>query len=243
MQNVFRFRVNSFATDFSGNSTAVSTGAVPTGMNFRILNNDGGDITFFQVDHNGHIRLTPHSQPSGGGQNSYCLDIRANNQQGLGNALRFTNTDTTIAAGQLCGAIEFASNDTNAQNNGLLGEIRVKAESTNPVHGTMSFRMAGTEHITIEGLDNNIGIHRNDPQFPLDVVGDALFDGKVCVSNDRSGFIDANNSAALQVTGNSDAESMLNITRFGNLSNNYPNLVLTKNNKGSASGNTASPTD
>ena len=243
MQHVFRFRVNSFATDFSGNSTAVSTGAVPTGMNFRILNNDGGDITFFQVDHNGHIRLAPHSQPSGGGQNSYCLDLRANNQQGLGNALRFTNTDTTIGAGQLCGAVEFASNDTNAQNNGLLGEIRVKAESGNPVHGTMQFRMAGTEHITIEGLDNHIGIHRSDPEFPLDVVGDALFDGKVCVSTDRSGFIDANNSAALQVTGNSDAESMLNITRFGNQAGNYPTLVLTKNHSGTAAGNTACPND
>jgi len=243
MKNVFRFRVNSFATDFSGNTTAVSTGAVPTGMNLRVLNNDGGNVTFFQVDHNGHIRLTPHSQPTGGGQNSYCLDIRANNQQGLGNALRFTNTDTTIATGQLCGAIEFASSDTNAQNSGLLGEIRVKAESGNPVHGIMQFRMAGTEHITIEGLDNNIGIHRTDPQFPLDVVGNALFDGFVCVSNDRSGFVDANGNAALQVTGNSDAESMLNITRFGNQSGSYPTLVLTKNHNTSASGNTACPND
>ena len=243
MQQVFRVRVNSFATDFTGSTTAVSTGAVPGRMNMRVLNEDGGHVMFFEVDHNGHIRLTPHSQPTGAGQNSHCLDLRANNQNGLGNALRFTNTDTTIATGQLCGSIQFASNDTNAQNSGLLGEIRVVAESGNPVHGIMRFRMAGTEHITIEGLDNHIGIHRTDPQFPLDVVGNTLIDGSLCVSNDRSGFIDANNSAALQVTGNSDAESMLNITRFGNQSNSYPTLVLTKNHNSAASGNTACPND
>ena len=243
MQQVFRVRVNSFATDFTGSTTAISTGAVPGRMNMRVLNEDGGHQMFFEVDHNGHIRLTPHSQPTGAGQNSHSLDIRANNQNGLGNARRFTNTDSTIGTGQLCGAIEFASNDSIAQYSGLLGEIRVKAESGNPVHGIMQIRMAGTEHITIEGLDNHIGIHRTDPQFPLDVVGNALFDGSVCVSNDRSGFIDANNSAALQVTGNSDAESMLNITRFGNQSGSYPTLVLTKNHNTAATGNTACPND
>jgi len=241
--NVFRFRVNSFATDFSGNSTAVSTGAIPTGMNLRVLNNDGGNVTFFQVDHNGHIKLTPHAQPAGAPQNAYCLDIRANNTNGASNFLRFTETDSTIAAGAYIGGIQFASQDTNAVNSGLLGEIRVSAESGNPVHGIMGIRMAGTEHITIEGLDNHIGIHNSDPSFPLDVVGNALFDGLVCISSDRAGFIDANGNAALQVTGNSQADSMVNITRFGDSLNNYPTLVLTKNHNTSASGNTACPND
>lgn len=239
MLNIFRLRVNSFATDFSGNSTAVSTGAVPTGMNLRLLNNDGGNVTFFQVDHNGHIRLTPHANPSGGSQNAYCLDIRANNTNGASNFLRFTETDSTIAAGAYIGGIQFASQDTNAVNNGLLGEIRVSAESGNPVHGIMGIRMAGTEHITIEGLNNHLGIHRSDPEFPLDVVGDALFDGKVCISTARSGFIDANESGSLQVTGNTNATSMVNITRFGNQTGNYPTLVFTKNHNSAAAGNTA----
>tara|TARA_Y100000401_G_scaffold24054_1_gene16484 strand:+ start:1300 stop:4134 length:2835 start_codon:yes stop_codon:yes gene_type:complete len=243
MLNVCRFRVNSFATDFSGNTTAVSTGAIPTGMNLRVRNNDGGNITFFQVDHNGHIRLTPHAQPSGAPQNAYFLDIRANNTNGTGNFLRFTETDTTISSGRFIGGIQFASADANAQNSGLLGEIRVSAESGNPVHGIMHFRMAGTEHITIEGLDNHIGIHRSDPEFPLDVAGNALFDGSVCISTARSGFIDANDSAALQVTGSSNASSMVNITRFGDNAGNYPTLVFTKNHNTSASGNTACPDD
>ncbi len=237
--NVFRFRVNSIATDFSGNSTAVSTGAVPSALNLRLLNNDGGNVTFFQVDHNGHIRLTPHANPSGGSQNAYCLDIRANNTNGTSNFLRFTETDSTIAAGRFIGGIQFASADTNAVNSGLLGEIRVSAEAGNPVHGIMGIRMAGTEHITIEGLNNHLGIHRSDPEFPLDVVGDALFDGKVCISTARSGFIDANESGALQVTGNTNATSMVNITRFGNQTGNYPTLVFTKNHDSSAGGNTA----
>jgi hypothetical protein len=241
MQNVLRFRVNSFATDFSGNSTAVSTGAVPTGMNLRVLNNDGGNVTFFQVDHNGHIKLTPHAQPSGSPQNAYSLDIQANNTNGTGNFLRFTETDTTISAGRFIGGIQFASADTNAQNNGLLGEIRVSAESGNPVHGIMGIRMAGTEHITIEGLNNHLGIHRSDPEFPLDVVGNALFDGNVCISTDRAGFINANGNAALQVTGNTDTESMVNITRFGNVTGNYPTLTFTKNHSTSGAGNTACP--
>ena len=239
MLNTFRFRVNSFATDFSGNTTAVSTGAVPTGMNLRLRNNDGGNVTFFQVDHNGHIKLTPHAQPSGSPQNAYSLDIQANNTNGTGNFLRFTETDTTISAGRFIGGIQFASADTNAVNNGLLGEIRVSAEAGNPVHGIMHFRMAGTEHITIEGLNNHLGIHRSDPEFPLDVVGDALFDGNLCVSNDRAGFINMNDTAALQVTGNTNAKSMVNITRFGNQIGNYPTLVFTKNHSSSASGNGA----
>ena len=241
MLNTFRLRVNSFATDFSGNTTVVSTGGVPTGMNLRTKNMDGGNVTFFQVDHNGHIRLTPHAQPALAPQNNYCLDIRANNTNGTGNFLRFTEIDATISAGRFIGGIQFASLDTNAQNSGLLGEIRVSAESGNPVHGIMHFRMAGTEHITIEGLNNHVGIHRDDPEFPLDVVGNTLFDGSVCVSTDRAGFVDANNSAALQVTGNTDAKSMVNITRFGDNAGNYPTLVFTKNHNTSASGNTACP--
>jgi hypothetical protein len=243
MQQVFRVRVNSFATDFTGSTTAISTGAVPGRMNMRVLNEDGGHQMFFEVDHNGHIRLTPHSQPSGGGQNPHCLDIRANNTNGTGNFLRFTETDTTISAGRFIGGIQFVSLDTNAQNSGLLGEIRVSAESGNPVHGIMHFRMAGTEHITIEGLDNNIGIHRTDPEFPLDVVGNTLIDGNLCVSNDRAGFINMNDTAALQVTGNTNARSMVNITRFSDNTGNYPTLVLTKNHNASASGNTACPND
>ena len=241
MLNVFRLRVNSFATDFSGNTTAVSTGAVPTGMSFRTKNNDGGNVIFFQVDHNGHIKLTPHAQPSGAPQNAYCLDIRANNTNGTGNFLRFTETDTTVAAGRFIGGIQFASADTNAQNSGLLGEIRVSAESGNPVHGIMGIRMAGAEHITIEGLNNHLGIHNSDPEYPLDVVGNSLFDGKLCISTDRSGFVNMNDDAALQVTGNANAESMVNITRFGDATNNYPTLVFTKNHNTSASGNTACP--
>ena len=239
MLQVFRFRVQSQATDFSGNSTAVSTGAVPTGMQLRALNNDGGYITFLQADHNGHLKLTPHDQPSGQPQNSYCLDIRANNTNGAGNFLRFTEEDTTISAGRLIGGIQFATVDSHAVNSGLLGEIRVSAESGNPVHGIMHFRMAGTEHITIEGLNNHLGIHRSDPEFPLDVVGNSLFDGKVCISTERSGFINMNDDAALQVTGGTNAASMVNITRFGDQTGNYPTLVFTKNHNSSASGNTA----
>ena len=240
MLNVFRFRVTSIATDFSGNSTAVSTGAVPAMMNLRLLNNDGGNVTFFQVDHNGHIRLTPHANPSGGSQNAYCLNIQANNTNGAGNFLRFTNPDTTIGTGHFLGGIQFATADTNAQNSGLLGEITVEAESTTP-HGIMRMKMAGTEHITIEGLNNNIGIHRTDPEFPLDVVGNSLFDGSVCISTVRAGFVNANDNAALQVTGSTNATSMVNITRFGNATGNFPTLVLTKNHNTSASGNTACP--
>ena len=239
MQNVCRVRVNSLATDFSGNSTAVSTGAVPSAMSLRVLNNDGGNLTFFQVDHNGHIKLQPHPQPAGAPQNTFFLDIRANNTNGAGNLIRFTETDTTVAADRILGGIQFASADTNAVNSGLLGEIRVTAESGNPVHGIMGIRMAGTEHITIEGLNNHLGIHRSDPEFPLDVVGNTLIDGSLCVSNDRAGFINMNDSAALQVTGNTNAKSMVNITRFSNNTGNCASLVLTKNHSDTATGNTA----
>ena len=238
-----RIRTQVITTDFSGNTVAVGTGKVPAELHLRTRNNDGGMHTYMKIDHNGHIKLTPHQQPSGAPQNTYFLDIRSNNTNGVGNFLRFTETDTTVSAGRILGGIQFASADTNAQNSGLLGEIRVSAESGNPVHGIMGIRMAGTEHITIEGLDNHIGIHNSDPSFPLDVVGNALFDGLVCISSDRAGFIDANGNAALQVTGNSQADSMVNITRFGDSLNNYPTLVLTKNHNTSASGNTACPND
>ena len=240
MSESHRIRTQIITPDFSGNTVAVGTGKLPVELQMRTRNNDGGFHTYMKIDHNGHIQYLPHSQPSGGGQNAYSLDIRANNTNGTGNLIRFTETDTSVSAGRVLGGIQFASLDTQAQNSGLLGEITVEAEGGTP-HGTMRMKMAGTEHITIEGANNHLGIHRSDPEFPLDVVGNALFDGKVCVSNDRSGFIDANQNGALQVTGNSDAESMLNITRFGNNSANFPSLVFTKNHNDSASGNTACP--
>ena len=238
MKQAFRVRVNSLATDFSGNSTAVSTGAVPSSISLRALNNDGGNVTFFAADHNGHIKLTPHQQPSGGGQNAYSLDIRANNTNGAGNLIRFTETDTTVAAGRILGGIQFATLDTGAQNGGLIGQIFVEAESGTP-HGIMRFKMAATEHITIEGLNNHLGIHNTDPSFPLDVVGNTLIDGSLCVSNDRAGFITMNDNAALQVTGATNARSMINITRYTDSNTSFPSLVLTKNHNTSATGNTA----
>lgn len=235
-----RIRAVVITPDFSGNTVAVGTGKVPVELQLRTRNNDGATHTYMKIDHNGHIRYTPHSQPSGGGQNAYSLDIRANNTNGTGNLIRFTETDTTISAGRVLGGIQFTSFDTQAQNSGLLGEITVEAEGGTP-HGIMRMKMAGTEHITIEGADNHLGIHKSDPEFPLDVVGNALFDGSVCVSNDRAGFIDMNESAALQVTGSTNARSMVNITRYGNNPGNFPTLVFTKNHNDSPSGNTACP--
>ena len=238
-----RIRTQVITTDFSGNTVAVGTGKVPAELHLRTRNNDGGMHTYMKIDHNGHIKLTPHSQPSGGGQNAYSLDIRANNTHGTGNLIRFTETDTSVSAGRVLGGIQFTSSDLQAQNSGLLGEITVEAEGGNPVHGTMRMKMAGTEHITIEGLNNHLGIHRSDPEFPLDVVGNSLFDGLVCISTARSGFVNANDSAALQVTGNTNATSMVNITRFGDATGNFPTLVFTKNHDSSASGNTACSND
>tara|TARA_R100000234_G_scaffold20004_1_gene11242 strand:- start:1225 stop:4074 length:2850 start_codon:yes stop_codon:yes gene_type:complete len=242
MSESHRIRAQIITPDFSGNTVAVGTGKLPVELQMRTRNNDGGSVVYMKIDHNGHIQHTPHSQPSGGGQNVYCIDLRTNNQNAAGNFLRFTNVDTTIGAGQFSGGIQFATADTNAQNSGLLGEITVEAESGTP-HGIMRMKMAGTEHITIEGANNHLGIHRSDPEFPLDVVGNALFDGSVCVSTERAGFISMNESAALQVTGSSNARSMVNITRYGNNPGNFPTLVFTKNHNDSPSGNTTCPAD
>ena len=105
----------------------------------------------------------------------------------------------------------------------------------------MRFKVAATEHLTIQGDTNHMGIHNNVPAYPLDIDGNTLIEGSLCVSNDRAGFISMNDSAALQVTGSTNQRSMINITRFGDNSANFPSLVLTKNHNSSASGNTATP--
>lgn len=235
-----RIRSQIVTPDFSGNTVTVATGKIPSELQLRVRNNDGGTHTYMKFDHNGHIQYTPHN--NGGTQNAYAIDIRTNNNSGTGNLLRFTEIDTTVAAGRVIGGIQFASLDAEAQNSGLLGEINVITESGNPVHGIMQFKVAGTEHITIEGATNHLGIHRSDPEFPLDVVGDALFDGNVCISNDRFGLINMNGNAALQVTGNSQADSMVNITRAGASTGNSASLVLTKNYNASPTANTACAT-
>lgn len=222
-----RIRTQIITPDFSGNAVSVATGKIPVELQLRTMNNDGGTISYMKIDHNGHIQYTPHSQPSGGGQNQYAIDIRTSNNNGTGNLIRFTDTDTSAASGTILGGLQFFSSDSGAQNSGLLGEINVDYDSGTP-HGNMNFRLSGQDNLTIVGSTNHVGINNSAPEHDLDVNGDALIK-KLLVSSDTIQFVDANDNAALQVTGNSNAESMINITRQGNSTTNSASLVLTKN--------------
>ena len=232
-----RIRTQIITPDFSGNAVSVATGKIPTELQLRAMNNDGSTLTYMKFDHNGHIQYTPRSQ-SGLGANRFAIDIRTNNGTGTGNLIRFTNTDTTIFQNEVVGGFQFFSNDPDAQNSGLLGEIWVDVDSNTP-HGQMHFQLSNTEHITIIGSTNHVGINQSAPEHDLDVGGDAQVQ-KLLVSSDTINFIDMNDVASLQVTGNSNAESMINITRLGNSTTNSATLVLTKNH---GTSNTACPDD
>ena len=234
-----RIRTQIITPDFSGNAVSVATGKIPVELQLRTMNNDGGTLSYMKIDHNGHIQYTPHSQPSGGGQNQYAIDIRTSNNNGTGNLIRFTDTDTSAASGTILGGLQFFSSDSGAQNSGLLGEINVDYDSGTP-HGNMNFRLSGQDNLTIVGSTNHVGINNSAPEHDLDVNGDALIK-KLLVSSDTIQFVDANDNAALQVTGNSNAEAMINVTRVGDSGTNFPTVVLTKNHNAGATGNTACP--
>jgi hypothetical protein len=236
-----RIRTQIITPDFSGNAVSVATGKIPSQLQLRGMNNDGSTHTYMRIDHNGHIQYLPHSQPSGGGQNAFALDIRSNNANGTGNLIRFTDTDNSAVSGQLAGGFQFFTEDGGAQNNGLIGEINVDYESGTP-HGNMNFKLSNDNNLTIIGSTNHVGINTSAPEHELDVNGDAQVQ-KLLVSSDTIQFVDALGTAALQVTGNNADESMINITKIGDNAGNFPSLVLTKNHNSSATGNTATPDD
>ena len=236
-----RIRTQVITPDFSGNAVSVATGKIPVELQLRTRNNDGATLTYMKFDHNGHIQYTPHSQPSGAPQNQYAIDIRTGNNNGTGNLIRFTDTDTSATSGTILGGLQFFSSDSGAQNSGLLGEINVDYDSGTP-HGNMNFRLSGQDNLTIVGSTNHVGINNSAPEHDLDVNGDALIK-KLLVSSDTIQFVDTGDDAVLQVTGNSNAESMINVTRFGDSGTNFPTVVLTKNHNAGATGNTACPDD
>ena len=236
-----RIRSQVVTPDFSGNTVTLASGKIPSELQFRAMNNDGGTITYMKIDHNGHLQYTPHSQPVETSQNQYAIDIRTNNANGTGNLIRFTDTDTSAVSGQLAGGLQFFTSDSGAQNNGLIGEINVDYESGTP-HGNLNFKLSGQDNLTIVGSTNHVGINQSSPEHELDVNGDAQVK-KLLVSNDTINFVDAGDNAVLQVTGNSNAESMINVTRVGDATGNFPTVVLTKNHNAGATGNTACPDD
>ena len=236
-----RIRSQVVTPDFSGNTVTLASGKIPSELQFRAMNNDGGTITYMKIDHNGHLQYTPHSQPSGASQNQYAIDIRTSNNNGAGNLIRFTDTDTSASSGTIAGGFQFFSSDSGAQNNGLIGEINVDYESGTP-HGNLNFKLSGQDNLTIVGSTNHVGINNSAPEHDLDVNGDAQVK-KLLVSSDTIQFVDANDNAALQVTGNSNAEAMINVTRVGDSGTNFPTVVLTKNHNTGATGNTACTDD
>jgi hypothetical protein len=214
-------------TDFSGVTIPIATGSVPT--RFSLANTPIGNTStrnIMQADNWGHWRITPKAND--GNHNEYCIDIRTHNSGGTGNMIRFTDTDTSAADGQVVGGLEFASLDTGAvPTGGVLGKLFVDEDDGTP-HGRMKFQVGGALRAVINGETGNFGIGTgNGPTQKLHVEGRTRSTTGF-LAGDSSSFINYGTEAYIQTGGNSSAEASIAAGLWSDSAGQGGTLFLTK---------------
>jgi cytoskeletal protein CcmA (bactofilin family) len=128
------------------------------------------DAERIEFDGAGDISVLGANFGIGTSSPAVALDISSDNSSSVGNTLRITDSDTSMADDQQIGAIEFFSADGGASGSGIVSKIWSQSNSTNP-GADLKFDTDGTTRMVIATSSGSVGIGTEAPAKKLHVTG------------------------------------------------------------------------
>tara|TARA_Y100000310_G_scaffold120422_1_gene119188 strand:- start:16 stop:1548 length:1533 start_codon:yes stop_codon:yes gene_type:complete len=151
--------------DASGDGLIIQAGDAADDFALRVEDYDSAnDLLVVRGDGYVGIGITAPSDDA----TYLALDIASDNSSAVGNTLRITDSDTSMADDQQIGAIEFFSADGGASGAGVVSKIWSQSNSTNP-GADLKFDTDGTTRMVIATSAGYVGIGA-DPTSPLHVL-------------------------------------------------------------------------